>query len=122
MLVNTGDKRGFVPKWMDWRRDVASGGGVRHTVGIIKKSEQRSNGKRTEDRTCEAIRKRETEGRSRVILSNAPEIEVGDCSIVVVVLCATSIGAYVAIFGTQTSTIVYFKSRLPESNRGHVNI
>jgi hypothetical protein len=31
------------------------------------------------------------------VLSNAPEIEVGDCSIVV--LCATSIGAYVVIFG-----------------------
>ena len=24
--------------------------------------------------------------------------------------------------GTQTSTILYFDSRLPESNRGHVNI
>jgi len=24
--------------------------------------------------------------------------------------------------GTQTSTILYFNSRLPESNRGHVNI
>ena len=60
--MNTGDKRGFVPKWMDWKRDVASGGGVRHTVEIIKKSEQRSNGKRTEDRTCEAIRNEKQRG------------------------------------------------------------
>ena len=35
------------------------------------------------------------------MLSNAPEIDVGDCSIslVVVVLCATSIGTYVVLFG-----------------------
>ena len=63
---------------------------------LCEKNEQRSNGKRSEDRTCEAIREEQCpERRSRVILSNVPEIEVGDCSIVLVVLCATSIGAYV---------------------------
>ena len=63
MLVNTGEKRGFVPKGVNWRRDVA-----RLVVGRNARSEKRE---------ARSASNRGIKIEKLYVLNNAPEIEVG---------------------------------------------